>query len=53
MWNIRKSTEDHRGRERKPKGKKSEREPNHERLWTTGNKLRVTEWRGVGRWVTR
>ena len=42
--------EDHRGREGKLNGKKSERETNHERLWTPGNKLRVTEGRGVSRW---
>ena len=41
--NIRNSSEDHRGREGKKNGKKSERETNHERLWTPGNKLRVTE----------
>ena len=23
---------------------------NHERLWTLGNKLRASEWRGVGEW---
>ena len=33
--------EDHRGREGKLNGKKSERETNHERLLTIGNKLRV------------
>ena len=22
----------------------------HERLWTLGNKLRASEWRGVGEW---
>ena len=49
MWSIRNSTEDHRGREGKLNGKKSERETNHERLWTPGNELRVTE-RGVGGW---
>ena len=42
MWNIRDSTEDHRGRERNLKGEKSERERNHERLWTLGNKVRVS-----------
>ena len=39
MWNIRHSTEDHRGREGNLNGKKSERETNHERLLTPGNKL--------------
>ena len=38
MWNIRNSTEDHRGREGKLNGKKSEKETNHERLSTIGNK---------------
>ena len=46
MWNIRKSTEDIRGREGKLKGEKSERETNHERLWTLGNKLRIVGGRG-------
>ena len=32
---------DHRGRERKPNGKKSERGTNHERLLTLRNKLRI------------
>ena len=50
MWNIRNSTEDHRGREGKLNGKKSERETNHERLWTPGTKLKVTEGRWVGGW---
>ena len=40
MRNIRNSTEDHRGREGKLNGKKSERETNDERLLTIGNKLR-------------
>ena len=48
MWNIRNSTEEHKGREGKRNGKKSEGETNHERLWTLGNKLRVTEGRGWG-----
>ena len=51
MWSIRNSTEDHRGREGKLNGKKSERETNHERLWTMGNKLRVTKGSRVGGWV--
>ena len=51
MWNIRDNTEDHRGREGKLNGKKSEREKNHERLWTLRNKLRVSGW-GVGDEVT-
>ena len=48
MWNINNRVEDHRGRERNLKGEKSERETNHERLWTLGNKLRVSEGRGQG-----
>ena len=52
VWNICHSTEDHRGREGKLNGKKSERETNHERLWTPGTKLRVTEGRGWGDGVT-
>ena len=43
MWNIRNSADDHRGRKGKLNGKKSEKETNHERLWTPGTKLRVTE----------
>ena len=31
---------------------KSEGKTNHERLWTLGNKLRVLEGRGMGRWVS-
>ena len=48
MWNISNSTEDHRGGEGNPKGEKSEREMNHERLWTPGNKLRVSDCWGMG-----
>ena len=51
MWNIRNSVKDDRGREGKLNGKKSERETNHERLWTPGTKLRVTEGSRVGNWV--
>ena len=43
MWNIRNSAENHKGREGKLNGKKSERETKHERPWTPGNKLRVTK----------
>ena len=52
-WNIRNSTEDHRGREGKLNGKKSERETNHKRLLIIRNKLRVAgeEWLGWGNWV--
>ena len=51
MWNIRTGAEDHREREGKLNGKKSEGETNHERLLTLGNKLRVGEWevdKGMG-----
>jgi len=48
MWNIRNSMEDIRGRKGKLKGEKSEMETNHERLWTLGNNLRVSEGRRVG-----
>ena len=41
MCHIRNSTDDHRGKEGKLNGKKSERETNHERLLNIGNKLRV------------
>ena len=47
MQNIRNSAEDHRGGKGKLNGKKSDRETNHERLLTPGNKLRVAE-REVG-----
>ena len=39
MWNARTSMEEHRGREGKLNGKKSEKETNHERLLIIGNKL--------------
>ena len=48
LWNIRNSVEDHSRREGKRNGKKSERGTNDERLWTLGNKLRVTEGRWAG-----
>ena len=48
MWNIRNSMEDHRGREGKLQGKKSERETSHERLLTLGNKMRVAGGEGGG-----
>ena len=53
-WTIRNSAEDHWGREGKLNGKKPERETNHERLSTVGNKLRVTGGDlggGWGNWV--
>ena len=50
MWNIRDSTEDHRGGEGKLNGKSSERETNHERLLTLGNKLRVAGGEVVTGW---
>ena len=52
MRNIRNSVEDHRGREGKLNEKKSGTATNHERLWTPGNKLRVSERRGVGGWAS-
>ena len=52
MQNVRNSTEDHRGREEKLKGRKSGRKTNHERLWTPGNKLRASKGRGLGGWVS-
>ena len=52
MRNIGNSMEDHHRREGYLKGEKSEREINHERLWTLGNKLRVSEVRGMGGWVS-
>ena len=48
MWNIRNSAEDHRGREGKLNGKKSEREKNHERRLTLRNKLRIAGGEGGG-----
>ena len=54
MWYVRNSAEDHRGREGKLNGKKSERETNHERLLTIGNKLRFAGGEvggGWGNWV--
>ena len=46
MWTIRNRAQDHRGREGKLNGKKSERETNHERFFTLGNKQGC--WRRVG-----
>ena len=43
MWNLRKKTDEHRGREGNKI--KTEREANHKRLLNTENKLRVA--RGV------
>lgn len=40
------------GRWREVSWGKSEGETNHERLWTLGNKLRVSEGRVVGGWVS-
>ena len=50
MCSIRNRAEDHRGREGKTNGKKLEREKNHEKLWTLGNKLRVAEGEVGGVW---
>ena len=44
--------EDIRKRKGKMKGRKSEGDMNHEKLWTPGNKLRVLEGTGMGRWVS-
>ena len=41
MWNVRNSAEDHRGREGKQNGKRSERETNRKRLLVIGHKLKV------------
>lgn len=49
MWNINDSIEDHREMEGNPRGEKSEKEMNHERLWTTTNNLGASEGRRVGR----
>ena len=48
MWNVRNTTDEHRGRERQIRYKK--REVNHKRLLNTDNKLRVVGGvvRGVG-----
>ena len=43
MWNIR--NEDIMRRKGKMKWGKSEEEMNHEKLWTLGNKLKVSEGR--------
>ena len=51
LWNIRNSREIIRRRKGKMKGRKSEEETSHERLWTPRNKLRVTEGSGVGGWA--
>ena len=48
MWNIRKSAEDHKGREGKLG--RNQRETNHERLLTLGHKLGVVEGRWMGGW---
>ena len=41
MWHIRNSAGDHRAKEGKLNRKESQREINHERLLTLGNKLKV------------
>ena len=49
MWNLRNKIDEHRGR-----GKKREREANHNRLSTIENKLRVPGGevgRGYAKWV--
>ena len=52
-WNMRNSMEEIRRRKGKMKQGKSEGEKNHERLWTMGNKLRVSEGRGCGNGLAR
>ena len=59
MCNIRNSAKDHRGREGRLNGKKSERGTNDERLLTLVNKLKAS-WRGArwghegfGQWALR
>ena len=47
-WNIRNSRDIVRRRKGKMKGRKTEGEMNHERLWTPGNKLRVSDGWGDG-----
>lgn len=47
MRNVKNSLEDHKGREGRRNGKKSERETNHERLWTPGTKQGY-RWEGFG-----
>lgn len=44
--NIRNSVEDHRGRKGILNGKESEKEINHMRLLTLGNRLRIAEGSG-------
>ena len=52
MWTVRNSMEDIKGKKGKLKGGELEEETNHERLWTLGNNLRVSEGRGLGGWVS-
>ena len=49
MWNIRNRAENHWGWEGKLNRKSSEREKDHERLLTIGNKLRVAGGEVSGR----
>ena len=41
MWNLRNTTDEHKGKEGKLNNIKTEREANHKRLLNTENKLRV------------
>ena len=50
VWNIRNSMEDIRRRKGKMNEKKSERETNHESLFTLGSKQRAAGGEGVGGW---
>ena len=50
MWHIRNREEDHRGREGKWNGKSSEREKNHDRLFTIATNGGWPEERGGDDW---
>ena len=52
LWSIRNNTEDIGSWRGEVRRGKSEGEMNHERLWTLRNKLRVSEGRRVGEWVS-
>ena len=47
-WNLRNKTDEHREGKEKQNAMKTEREANHKRLLTLGNKLRVTRGEGGG-----
>ena len=48
MWNLRNKTDGHREREGKIKKDETERESNHMRLLTLGNKLKISGGWGNG-----